>query len=254
MDNQESPLLENQDEHPIDLPVSAVFPDGERKTYHFNKDSTVSELISEIMTDKSIEKPKDKGICIMYHGRILKSTEKFSEIDTIPDFAVSVVFRLNRNAAPSDGQNGEEDTELRGFDRLTRMNYTPDQISEIRHQFHFMRGGLNETHEQQLDAEEEWLPVIFNSENPLETLQNADAERPIRTQIRRRHQNYETFHFDQSSFWTTFCIALVLGIVFGPASLLYLLISLQDKAGIAGIAIGVGIHYLISICFHVSIF
>ena len=251
MDNQESPLIENQEVREIDLPISAIFPDGERRTYNFNKNSTVSDLISEITSDKSIEKPKDKTICVMYHGRILKSNEKFSEIDSLPDYAVSVLFRLNKSAPPADGQSAQDSTELRGFDRLVRMNLTQDQISELRHEFHRIRGELNMTEEERIEAEEEWLPsILYSDRDPLQIIrQNANIQRPT-----RRRNNYETFHFDQSSFWTTFFIALVLGIVFGPLSLLSLLCSLQDKAGILGITMGVCVHYLLLLLFNVSIF
>lgn len=254
MESQESPLLNNENGN--DLPISAVFPNGERKTYNFNKNSNVGNLIQNILSDKDINKPKDKSVCIMYHGRILKSTEKFSEIDSIPDYTVSVLFRINKSAAQAELEELGDEPELRGFDRLSRMNYTPEQIAEIRHQFHHMRGGLNESHDEQLDAEEEWLPVIFNSENPLETFQTADAERPIQTQNRVRHRrtNYETFHFEQSSFWVNFCIAFILGILFGPFSTLYLLISLRDKAGIFGIIAGIGVHYLLSAVFNISLY
>jgi hypothetical protein len=255
MESKKSPIL-SSDSESNNLPINAVFPDGSKKSYNFNSQSTVGNLVQLILSDTDIKKPKDKSICVMYHGRILKSSEKFSEIDTLPDYTVSILFRLCKSAAQAEQDQLDNGSILKGFDRLTRMNYSPEQIEEIRHQFHRMRGGLNETRDQQIDAEEEWLPVIFNSENPLETFQTADAERPIQTQNQAHHgrNNYDTFHFEQNSFWINFSIAFILGVLFGPLSALYLFVSLRDKAGIFGIIVGIGVHYLLSKVFNISLF
>jgi hypothetical protein len=50
------------------------------------------------------------------------------------------------------------------------MNYTPEQIAEVRREFHTVHGSRNSPIEAQIDIEEEWFPVIFNAENPLQLL------------------------------------------------------------------------------------
>lgn len=221
------------------FPVNAVLPDGTRKSYNFTKETKIGTLVSMIQNDPSVSVPQDKSICIIYHGRILKSTEKFSEVDDTPDYTVTVMFRLNKsNEALS---NEDLESELRGFDRLKRMNYTEEQIANIRAHFHLMIGDENMPEDQKNEAEEEWLPAIFNTENPLQAFEAIDAERPVQTQnIPREHGH--NIHVSENHF---FIFAVVFGLIFGPASLLCLLISFQDVYGVSGILLGTALNLII---------
>ncbi|EAX91993.1 hypothetical protein TVAG_001630 [Trichomonas vaginalis G3] len=249
-ESPECPLLTSQELHENDFPVNAVFPDGSRKSYNFTRSTTVGDLIKTIQSDSSVVIPKDKSICIIYRGRILKSVEKFSEIDSVPDYTVTILFRLNKSDIIVDKEDLE--SELRGFDRLTRMNYTPEQIQEIRLSFHTMRGGLNDTDDQKYEAEEEWLPVIFNSDNPLEAFQAADAERPVQVQNTPRHNEVQIN--TEISGTIVFLFALCFGLIFGPFSLLLLFVSFHDVFGIGGLVVGSAINIILYFAFGFSIF
>lgn len=173
-----------------------LFPTGNRNDYDITNETTVSDLIQMIVDDKSVQKPENRTIALIYHGRILQPTDVLSKIDTMPEFTIHACFRqtsthkrghkhknehqntqntpttdpnppAEENRDNNNQENNDDDerlaSDLRGFDRLTRMNYTPEQIAEIRRSFHTMQGSLNASHEAQLEAEEEWFPVIFNN-------------------------------------------------------------------------------------------
>jgi hypothetical protein len=257
MESQEDPLIGNRSGVETGIPISAVFPDGSRKTFHFDHFSTVEDLIQLIISDETIEKPTGKVISVMYHGRFLKPEEKFSEIDNLPDYAVSVLYRIDKNAEPEIPWMPE----LQGFDRLIRMDYSPEEISLIRERFHHMRGGENETDAQKIDAEEEWLPVLFNNEGPAETLDIFGAAQPIRFNQRAwRQPRANMIYLDQdarrtnnTSFWISFSIAFLVSFIFGPVTLLYILVSMNDRGGILGVLLGVASHFIIRSCFNFSV-
>lgn len=60
-----------------------------------------------------------------------------------------------------------------GFDRLTCMNYSPQQIAQLRDNFHAMRG----TRQAGAKEEKEWTPVLLDTDNPTQGLQQ-DPEAP----------------------------------------------------------------------------
>jgi len=243
MSGNDSPLLLEDYRDGDCLSVNAMFPSGLKKKYDLDFGSTVEDLISAILSDRSVEKPPDRTVCLLYHGKILGNNEMLSKIDTIDGFTVSVLFRATNKVQLSQSTLQEP----RGFDRLQRMNYTPQQIAEIRCQFHLLRGSASENEEDRIEAEDEWFPVIFNSENPLESLQaTLPAVQAPMPRI-EMHQN------DQESTWTTFIIAFVLGIIFGPASFLFLLVALQDRPGIFGILFGIIVHYFLQKTFNLSL-
>ena len=214
------------------IKITASFPNSFKKVYLFNHYSKVNDLINEILNDETIFKPKEKEICILYSGKILNPNENFINIEKMNEFTVTILFKLKKmdNLLTID-------LEPRGFDRLRRMDFNPQQIEEIRSQFHTIRGTLNESEEQKIEEEDEWFPVIFNSENPLESFQNflPNNNIPIR--------NYEIRPLEVSNKWTTFSIGIILGLIFGPFSFLFLLISLQDRFGLIGLIFGIILHY-----------
>lgn len=257
MDSQEDPLITNGSGVDRGLPISAVFPNGTKKTFHFDEFSTVSDLIELIQEDKTIENPPGKIISVLYHGRFLKPEERFSEIDSLSDYAVSILYRADKNAL----QEEPHPMELKGFDRLIRMDYSPEEIMRIRERFHHMRGGENDTDTQKIDAEEEWLPVLFNNEGTTDVLDvfggTVPNRRPRRTWRQRRQA---TVYLDQDarrtqnvSFWVTFLITFLLGFIFGPVTLLYILVSMNDRGGILGVIIGVACYFIFSSCFNFSV-
>lgn len=241
MDLAETPLILDQDNHEMDIVITAVLPNGEKHPYNFDSNSTVGDLMKLIKEDSTIEKPADRLLCIMYRGKLLQPAQKFSQIDSVPSYSVIVMFRLNHTESSNDSSNNT--TELRGFDRLTRMNYSEEQIQDIRHHFHEMRGGQNESEDQKYEAEEEWLPVIFNCENPLDAFEALDTERPARR--RDPVPTHDQIEDISPSTLSTFLFAFVIGIIFGPVSLLCFIVSFQDLPGCTGIITGALIHFII---------
>lgn len=233
--------------------VSAMFSDGSRVSYEINKETTVSDLISMIKSDKTVEKPPNRTISIIYLGRILQPTDVFSKIETLREFSVHVFYRV-ASAAPTAVP--DTPTELRGFDRLSRMNYSQEQIAEIRNSFHAMRGTSNATQDERLDAEEEWFPVIFNQENPLDALQlpnqrnhnhnhnNNNAAATPANEI-AHDMGIEFFTLENASR-VQFFFGLIIGIVFGIFSLILVIVSFNEKAIMAGLLFGTIAHYVLS--------
>lgn len=172
--------------------LHVLFPTGNRNDYEITNETNVSDLIQMIADDKTVQKPENRTIALIYHGRILQPTDVLSKIDTMSEFTIHACFRqtsshkrshkhknehqstqnetnstTEENRDNNNQENNDDDerlaSDLRGFDRLTRMNYTPEQIAEIRRSFHTMQGSLNASPEAQIEAEEEWFPVIFNT-------------------------------------------------------------------------------------------
>ncbi|EAX85836.1 hypothetical protein TVAG_132450 [Trichomonas vaginalis G3] len=243
MENEETPLISNVDPHDMDICVTAVFPDGTKKVYNFDNNDTVDHMMKLIKNDPSIQIPSGRNLCIMYQAKMLKDSQKFAEISDLPAFSVIIMFRMNQADIHLDSSNNT--TELRGFDRLTRMNYTQEQIEEIRQHFHEMRGGLDDADEQKYEAEEEWLPVIFNCDNPLDAFETLDAQRPRRRRHHTHEQRVETVDQVSPSAISTFIFAVAIGIIFGPLSLICFFFSFQDLPGFIGIISGALIHFLL---------
>ena len=70
-----------------------LFPTGNRNDYDITIETTVSDLIQMIVDDKSVQKPENRTIALIYHGRILQPTDVLSKIDTMPEFTIHACFR-----------------------------------------------------------------------------------------------------------------------------------------------------------------
>jgi hypothetical protein len=140
--------------------VHVLLPTGTRVTYEVTKSTTVTDLIDIIKSDSNVAKPPNRVICIIYHGHVLTGGEQIAQLDTLEEFTLHLCFRGGAYAA------GDPAIELRGFDRLARMNYSPDQIAEVRRDFHATHGSARASPEEQIETEEEWFPIIFNNDKP----------------------------------------------------------------------------------------
>ena len=262
-DNTEAPRNQNQTPK-----IYVLFPTGNRMEYSITKMTTVSDLINMINQDEKVEVPANRVIALIYHGRILQPTEVISKIDTLDEFTIHVFYRQAQQQATNRDEHLESD--LRGFDRLSRMNYTAEQIAELRQNFHVMHGTLNATQEARMDAEEEWFPIIFNDENPMPTLQinqvdarrfrrsnrhgsrnndNSNNENNNATNENNHNANDDAWlvHDDamEGSSWMRFALGFIIGIIFGIGSILFALTSLTDSSMLAGLFLGTVIHYCI---------
>jgi hypothetical protein len=229
--------------------VHVLLPRGERITYDITPQTTISELISRIKSDASVAKPPNRRISIIYHGRVLQGDERIARLDSLEEFTLHLCFR-----GPPPGPPGSLDpqsADLLGFDRLRRMNYSPEKIAELRHNFHSMRGSLSARADERIEAEEEWFPVIFNHENPLQNLgfppptrpppqqQPADAHPLVQAPEEDAPQEFAL----TSSPWLMFLFGVLFGAVFGIGSLIFILIAASNGPFLLGLFVGTCAHY-----------
>lgn len=168
-----------------DFIVHALLSTGKRVDYSFPSSVTANDLTARIISDPNIEKPDGKIISLIHQGKqialnvSLKSLSKNNENEIM----LHVFFRI-----PPETENEKSEQSnipldnLQGFDRLSSMNYTSQEIENIRRNFHHIQGTENSPHDQQISLEEEWFPTIFNQENPL------DIFRTVRQPIIVQHQ------------------------------------------------------------------
>ena len=149
------------------ITIHVFLSTGYRRKYNMPLTSSISDLINQINLDSSVEKPADKVISVIYQGKVLQETQIIRDLIIFQQDEISfhVFFRLP--PPPSDEPDIDLDN-LRGFDRLQRMNYTHQQIADIRLNFHQLHGTADQTPEERVAIEEEWFPTIFNQENPLD--------------------------------------------------------------------------------------
>ena len=232
--------------------IHLMFPTGERTTCEITKDMTAATLIQRLMDDPKITHPANRTIALIYHGRILPGSEVLAKLDTLNEFTVHVFYRAAPTpAAAPDSPTAPIASDLRGFDRLRRMNYEESEINELRQNFHAMHGTLEASAEERMEAEEEWFPVIFNHENPLQDLQLPRRERRER---RRRHDQTPLANAEDTGPvmgdgdfsnrpWLRVVIGLIFGAVFGVGSLLFMLITFTDPWFVVGLLAGCCTHY-----------
>ncbi|KAH0789445.1 DUF2407 C-terminal domain-containing protein [Histomonas meleagridis] len=235
--------------------IHVLLPTGNRVDFHPKQNSKVSDIIEMIQNDDSIKKPDNRTICIIYRGRILDKNEDVLKIDTYDEFTLHVFFR----AKPQDTKQEPLETELRGFDRLSRMSYSQEQIAEIRNNFHRLHGTSDASPEERIEVEEEWFPVIFNHENPLEDL------RMYIPNLNLNHQNHDTDNIEQNtedlenddqpsiSPLLKFLVGFMMGIMFGICAVLFILISQNDTPSFLGLFAGIISHYALKQFFGVNI-
>ena len=223
-----------------EMTINAMFTNGSRYSYTVKSSETVEDLVNQIKEDSRVTKPEDKSIAVIYRGRILNLKDSWSSIETMNEFAVQIFFRVHSAAPEAPVQ------ELRGLDRLQRMNYTQEQIDEIRRNFHQMRGTTNESAEARMNAEEEWFPVIFNQENPLDALNiNLNINTNHNAANQNDNQNGEFIiqavmqDESESSPIVELFVGFLLGLIFGILSLMVVLINLRDKYMMVGLLFGI---------------
>lgn len=231
MESQE----ENNPANPSKYSITVLFQTGVRYVYEIDATSTVKDLISMIHRDERIEKPRHKRICLLYHGRILPHHTTISEIDTQPEFTMHCFFREKARSR----RRLRSQPELRGFDRLTRLNFSPANIEQIRQQFHQMSGSTNRSHDDQLEIEEEWFPAIFNNiDDPLSPfhLRNRDDEQPLVV---------ETNTSDEP-FFVQFIVGAAIGFFVGIPSLIFIPCFIQKSNFLLGMSFGITFHFVVA--------
>ncbi|KAH0792521.1 DUF2407 C-terminal domain-containing protein [Histomonas meleagridis] len=142
------------------------------------------------------------------------------------EFSVQAYFKPIKKQ-----ENEEEPVELKGFDRISRMGYSPELISTIRTNFHTMNGTLDESDETRLNIEEEWFPVIFNQENPLDLLGIHTDNLNETTGILEPAQEYPR----RLPSWLYLLIGFTLGTLFGFVSLIVLFVDMTNFFLVLGV-------------------
>ena len=161
------------------LTIHVLLPNSEKVTYEIPNDESVQYLIDLMLKDEKVKVPQNKIISIIYRGRILKPEEILSHFDSLKEFSVHAFFKLDpsrieENTEETENSETTEFHELRGFDRLRRMNLSAEQIATLRRNFHALNNTTDSPINEQIDLEEEWLPTIFNQQDYLAILQQAN--------------------------------------------------------------------------------
>ena len=235
--------------------INLMFPTGERSQVQITKEMTVGDLIDQISNDPKLSHPPNRTIALIYLGRILNDSDVLSKMTTLNDFTIQVFYR----AIPQANRTTEcpvISSDLRGFDRLLRMDYSREQIAELQHNFHAMHGTLEASREEQIDIEEEWFPVIFNHENPLQDLQigqRRDRGNGQRTDENPLINNIHDGQFGDDALvgtqWVRFSIGAIAGALFGVGALVFMWLRFNDRPFVLGLFLGIGIHYVVEYFF-----
>lgn len=224
------------------LQVTVLFVNGDRRMYEIPENSTVDELVSIILKDTTISIPIDKTVTILYLGRLLNGDDRFTDLEDFHEFTVNCFFRKKSEKL---AEIQVEEPDLRGFERLSRLNYSADQIRSIRNQFHSINGSQNMTVSEQADIEEEWFPAIFDE------VTGNTLDDTFREAINIQNEDEATVspraeESEGNDTWITFISGFVLGFFFSYKSVLLLPLIGYYKTLFIGIVFGSCFGYLYS--------
>lgn len=223
--------------------VRCLFQTGTSVACSVGADARVGDLIDRLEASPGVTVPDGCRTALIYRGKFLDRSERLSSVEPMREFSVQVFFRA---AKQPQAQQSEEPRELRGFDRLTRMNFTAEQIRQIRANFHQMNGSAGQSAEERLDLEEEWFPVIFNQENPIDIL-NANLGTAGAEGINNQEEELENGDtFDTLPSWIHLLIGFGLGSVFGFVAIIVVFAGMRHRFMLIGMVLGILMHYTLS--------
>lgn len=224
--------------------IRCLFQNGTSIACTVDEDSKISDLISKLEQTPDVKVPSGFQTSIIYRGKFLDRNEKISSIETMKEFSVQVYFRGNKQQQ----QPTDDAREIKGFDRLSRMNYTPEQIRLIRTNFHLMNGSTGLSQEERIDLEEEWFPVIFNQDNPIDILNvnlNGNGDAGINNQEETLDGNNDDAFNDLPS-WVHLLVGFGLGSVFGFVAIIIVFIGIRNRFLLIGIVLGILMHFTLA--------
>jgi hypothetical protein len=218
--------------------VQVMLPNGERIPFTVTAPTTISDLIDSLGQRGVV--PANRSVVLIYRGRIFQPQDVVVSLDSLDQFTIHALFRADRAAGVAgDGAA----TDLRGFDRLARMNYSPQQIAQLRDNFHAMRGTRQARAEARMEAEEEWFPVLFNNDNPVQVLQQPEAPpAPDGLEPIAGEEPYVLDRYPRVKFG----LGVFLGALFGIAGLVFMFMPRSDTTLFGGLFLGGCLHYGIS--------
>lgn len=212
--------------------ITVLFSDNTKKDFTLSSDQTVNQLISLIIEDPSRCPNENQNAKILYHGHFLDEDKKLNEIDQMSQFTVFFVIQTNNNnlSLPVN--------ELHGFDRLTEMGYTQSQIMNLRRQFHLIHHSTNDTHSQQIDAEDEWFPALFSHAS----MNNYNREADMVPLVENHVSNVHIPRFFN-------ILSFIFGSILGPSAVLFVGIlgqspTQQSPYRIVFFLFGISLHFL----------
>jgi hypothetical protein len=167
------------------LSVTVFFSDGNRTTYALSTTATGSTLISQIRSDPTLSRYADHTLLLLFLGHIISPEQVISSLSSSSELSVQCFARAPRPSTPVRSFN---DDPVQGFDRLSRANYTPEQIARLRSVFHSVNYSANLPDVDRFALEDEWVPAITLAGSPvaairvIQLMQDSPSNpRPIRT-------------------------------------------------------------------------
>lgn len=243
--------------------ITALFQDGKSRTYELNDDAKISDLIHDIENDKEVKIPNNRSLSILYLGRFLDPSTQINKIEHNSQFTVNCFFRAIKNSINNDNDNTPLESELRGFDRLARMGYTPSQIRDFRENFHRFNSSSNLPENSRIDLEEEWFPALFSGDEipqfftPLNQNQNPHHNNTNDTEGVNQNTDFDispdsevpfaqtpTDTADSEPSWGPFFLGVVFGFVFRLNWYIFIPLMHPDRSVLIGYLFGCGLFYM----------
>lgn len=217
--------------------VTILFTDGKRLSVPIKASSTIGDLIAIIHQDSTITVPQNKNPIILYHGKIIPQDENLGNLESMDDFTVHCFFKVIRLAEDQEKANAI-DLDLRGFDRLQRLNYSREQIDRIRANFRNIHRNEDEvTEEEQIEIEDEWFPALFTTDLPLDSIfeETDDVDLPTAPANQPRRIWNKSLLF--------FALGFFFGYFLGIGSFIFAFLTIRNKKTLFGVLFGSLIHY-----------
>lgn len=219
------------------LNVTVLFTDGKKINIEIKPLNTVKDLIASIQQDPTIIIPQNANPIILYHGKIINQDEQLGNLESMDEFTVHCFFKVIKLEEDHEKKNSIE-LDLRGFDRLQRLNYSREQIDRIRTNFRNIQqneGEINE--EEQIEIEDEWFPALFTTELPLDSIfeETDDIDLPAAPSNLSRPVWNKSLLF--------FALGFFIGYFFGIGSFIFAFLTIRNKKTLVGVLFGSFIHY-----------
>ncbi|OHT01199.1 hypothetical protein TRFO_32092 [Tritrichomonas foetus] len=225
------------------LHITIIFTDGKKREFNLDASTTkVSDLIGLVHQDQTIIEPPNTTTIILYHGRICSPDDVLGDLESMDEFTVHCFFKVIKLAESQKGDN----LDLRGFDRLQRLNYSPEQIARVRANFRAINGIDDQNEQDQIEIEDEWFPAIFSSELPLDSIFDDIDDFPIIDAPVQRSR----IAFIWNRNWLFFVTGFLLGYFLGIGAFIFAFLTCRNKKAIFGIFLGSCVHYIRSIVTH----
>lgn len=145
--------------------VTVLFQDGTRIVYCVGESDCVTDLISKIKSDSRSPVDGERPLQLLYMGHILEPEHNLMGVSLTEEFTVQCICQRVTVQENSSGTSVGE-----GFDRLSIIGYTVDQIADIRSAFHTVAGVRDASRESQIALEDEWMPAMALEANPAAAL------------------------------------------------------------------------------------